>query len=594
MKQFLKMFFASFLAFVIGGVALIFVFAAVIAGLSKSFSSNESETEVLDKTVLVIDLENQIHELGMKNTFASFFGDAAYDASLYDIQTALRFAQTDNLVRGVLIKSGMSPNGQATLEQLRAALQAFRKSGKFVYAYGEVIPQKSYYLASVADSIYLNPAGFPELKGLATTLTFFKGSLEKLDVEPEIFYAGRFKSATEPFRTSEMSEPNRLQIRALQQSMWQSYLDAIAEHTHADTATIQQWVRAGSVQFPSDALTRRMVDRLAYWDEVEATIRMKLGLGFKAKIEYADVSDYAATVKTKAGASENKIALLVAEGEIVDGEANQDYEIASTDMVEEIQKIRNNDRIKAVVLRVNSPGGSALASDVIWRELQLLKAKKPLIVSMGDYAASGGYYISCNADSVFALPTTITGSIGVFSMFFNVEKMLNNKLGITIDEEKNAPYADFPTPTRTLTADERNRMQAFVDNIYNTFKSKVVAGRKMEPEMIDSVAQGRVWTGKDAYRLGLVDGLGGLDRAIAAAANRAGLKDYRVAAYPAPVDKFETILKRVNKSDMNVAFIQAQFAKEFGADLNWLRSIRSLKHMSGRAQMAMPFLIAVN
>lgn len=590
MKQFFKMFFASFLAIIISGVVLFGLFIASIASLSKAFSREEDgNAKVSEKTVLVMDLEDVIHERGMRNSFASITGDPAYQAGVYDLLKALKHAQTDSKVHGMLIKTSMSPNGQATLEQLREGLAQFRAAGKFVYAYGEVIPQKSYFLASVADSIFLNPAGFPELNGLSTQLAFFKGTLQKLDIEPEIFYAGKFKSATEPFRTDKMSEPNRQQIRALQRGIWDSYLMAISEHTRTDTGTIQQWVRNGSIQFASDAVRVRMVDRLAYWDEVEHTIRKKLGSKEKDEIAYTDVSEYASTVRTIGATGGDRIALLCAEGEIVDGESSEDYQIASSDFIEEVRKIRNNERIKAVVLRVNSPGGSALASDVIWRELQLLKARKPLIVSMGDYAASGGYYISSIADSIFAMPTTITGSIGVFSMFFSLEKMLNNKLGVTMDEEKNAPYAGFPSVAKTLNEGERKRMQSFVDTIYANFKSRVATGRKLSEATVDSIAQGRVWTGRDALTIGLVDGLGNLDRAFAAAAAKAKLKDYKISTYPSPTDRFEMLFKRMSDKNAQSAIVINQLKQELGTDISWMQQFSRLRRIRGKAQMAMPY-----
>jgi protease-4 len=282
---------------------------------------------------------------------------------------------------------------------------------------------------------------------------------------------------------------------------------------------------------------------------------------------------------------------LFAEGEIKDGESNDDYQIASQSIIKQIRKLRNNDKIKAVVLRVNSPGGSALASEVILRELQLLKAKKPLVVSMGDLAASGGYYISCQADSIFALPNTITGSIGVFGMMFNFENTLKNKLGVTFDGVKTAPYADFPNATRAMTPDEASRMQRSVDNIYSIFKSRVAAGRKIDPVMVDSIAQGRVWTGTDALQIHLVDALGDLPRAVKSAASIAKLSDYKIVTYPAPVDKFETLLKRINGNadEAAVKAMQSAMKSEMGEEYQWYKRLKSLKDMSGKAMMLLPF-----
>ena len=290
---------------------------------------------------------------------------------------------------------------------------------------------------------------------------------------------------------------------------------------------------------------------------------------------------------------DERIAILFAEGNINDGKSNDSYEIASEDFIEHIRKIKKNDKIKAVVLRVNSPGGSALASEVILRELQLLKAKKPLIVSMGDVAASGGYYISCQADSVFAMPNTITGSIGVFTMLFNTENLLKNKLGITFDEVKNAPYADFPTVLRPLTPVESKRMQASVDKIYHTFMNRVAKGRRIPENMVDSIAQGRVWSGTDAWRIGLIDGLGGIDRAIWSAAKKANLKNYQIVTYPQPVDKLEALMRRFGNSNVTASALQQAIAEGTGSDYDLIRQLKELKKMNGRAQMLMPFRIDI-
>ncbi len=590
MKQFFKMFFASFLAMFVAGVVLLLIFVGIIFSVTKSFTSdNNMPAETGSNAVLVIDLEKQIHEQGEMNSIASFTGDNALTPGLYTTTKAIRHAANDNNVKGILIKGMFSGNGMATSQQIRDAIIDFRKSNKFVYAYGEVISQSAYYVASAAEKVFLNPAGFPELKGLYTTLAFFKGTLDKLEIEPEIFYAGKFKSATEPFRAKEISEPNRKQIEAFQEDFWAEYLKAFAQHAHTDEATIDQLTKSGAVQFASDALRYHLVDDLFYWDQVEDLLRKKTGKSATAKVNYVEMANYAATMKAESSTGDNRIAVLFAEGNIVDGEANDAYQIASKDINKTIQKLRNNDKIKAVVLRINSPGGSALASDVILRELQLLKNKKPLIVSMGDLAASGGYYIACAADSIFALPTTITGSIGVFTMLFNSKQFLNNKLGITTDVVKNAPYADFPSLSKPLTPDEAAKMQAIVDTIYHTFKMRVVNGRHLAEADVDSIAQGRVWSGKDALDIYLVDALGGLDRAILSASRIAKLKTYDVVTYPEPVDKFEMMMQRLgNVNAFGSAYAMA-LKQELGEDYAYYKMVQELKTMNGKAQMTMPF-----
>jgi protease-4 len=336
-----------------------------------------------------------------------------------------------------------------------------------------------------------------------------------------------------------------------------------------------------------------MVARLAYHDEVERLLRSKTGRTEKEGVKYVSINDYADAVKGNEATGSGKIAVLFAEGEIVDGEQKDNIQIASKTLSEEIRKIRLNNKIKAVVLRVNSPGGSALASEVILRDLMLLQRKKPLIVSMGNYAASGGYYIACSADSIFALPNTITGSIGVFGMMFNVGKMMKNKLGVTFDDVKNAPYADFPTASRALTVDEGQRMQRSIDTIYARFKGRVAAGRRLAPEVVDSIAQGRVWTGSDALGIGLVDGLGGLDRAISSAAAKAGMSSWKIVTYPEPTDKLSTLMKRFNESTETRLAIRSAIKEELGAGYEWYEKVKGLQQMNGKALMAMPFVLTV-
>lgn len=592
MKQFFKMFFASFLAMVVMGVIAFAVVVGIIAGIASSASDKESK--IADNSILLIETGKLIHEQGESNSFAAFSGDMDYSPGLYDITKAIAHAKEDKKIKGILIKLNYSPNGWATLQQLRHSLEDFKTSRKFIYAYGEIIPQKTFYLASVADSIFLNPVGYSELKGLSSSLPFFKGTLSKLEVEPVIFYAGKFKSATEPFREEKISEANRQQIAELQASIWNEFTAAVGKHTGTGASAVNQLAVQGFIQFPSDALDHKLVDGLLYWDEVEQKMRAKTGRKPDEKLRYVDLGEYAGDVRSDKKLKDDRIAVLFAEGGISDGEQSGDYEVASEDFVQEIRKIKKNEKIKAVVLRVNSPGGSALASEVILRELQLLRQKKPIIVSMGDVAASGGYYIACQADSIFALPNTITGSIGVFTMLFNSEDLLRNKLGITFDEVKNAPYADFPTVTRALAPQENQRMQAGVDTIYSIFKRRVATGRRMPRAMVDSFAQGRVWSGTDAVRIGLVDGLGGLDRALASAAKKAGLSSYQVVTYPEPVDKFQSLMRQFKGVTVSSDLVKAVLIEKMAPEYEYIRQIRSFFSMNGKAQMAMPFKIAID
>jgi len=589
MKQFFKMFFASLLAMIVAGVIVFGVIIGLIVSAVSKSAKDKNEVKVAANSVLVIDLAKTFHEQGQSNSFAILNNEDTYNAGLYEASNAIIAAKNDHNISGIFIKLSPMPNGWATAQQLRQAILAFKTSGKFVYAYGENITQGAYYVASAADSIFVNPVGDVELKGLSTTIPFFKGTLDKLELQPEIFYAGKFKSATEPFRAEKMSEPNRQQTTEFMTDFWNQFVGAVAAHTHTDPAMVNQWAQTGAIQFPEDALKYKLIDGLYYWDQVEQRMRQKTGTKDDKDIKYVSLNDYVNNVKNNRTLNDNKIAVLFAEGDIVDGNSREDYQIASRDIVKEIRKLRKNDKIKAVVLRVNSPGGSALASEVILRELQLLKQKKPLIVSMGNYAASGGYYISCQADSIFAMPNTITGSIGVFTMMFNTSNLLKNKLGVTFDGVKNAPYADFPTAIRPLTADEGQRMQNQIDHIYGIFKSRVSLGRRLSAVNVDSIAQGHVYSGTRALQLGLVDGLGNLERAIASAAKLANVKSYQVTTYPEAIDKFEAILRRFKNKDAVDAMAKAMIENEAGTDFKYYKQVKALRDIDGKAMMAMPF-----
>lgn len=364
------------LAMIVTAVIIVGVVVGLIVGAVSRSRSPESEVRVASNSVLVIDLNNTFHEQGERNSLAAFNGDNAYRAGLYDALKSIDHAKDDNNIKGILLKLSGTPNGWATLQQLRAALVDFRASKKFIYAYGEGISQGAYFVASAADSVFLNPVGDVELKGFATVLAFFKGTLDKLEVQPEIFYAGKFKSATEPFRAYEMSPENRQQISEFQSDFWDEFVTAVAQHAKTDTATVKQLAVTGAIQFPQDALQHKLVDGLLYWDQVEQRMKAKTGTEEKEDIKYIGIDDYAENVRASRKMRDNRVAVLFAEGTIVDGEGQEQYQVASKDMAEQIRKIAKNDKVKAVVLRVNSPGGSALASEVILRELELLKQKK--------------------------------------------------------------------------------------------------------------------------------------------------------------------------------------------------------------------------
>ncbi|MCC6186310.1 MAG: signal peptide peptidase SppA [Chitinophagaceae bacterium] len=593
MKQFFKMFFASLLGVIVASVIAIGLFIGAIIGLASSAVSSKSEEKVSVKenSVLQLDLSESFHEQGEENSF-SFMGrgGGASEAGVYEIANAMQAASKDDKIKGLFIKLAPSPNSFATLQQIRDAVLVFKKSGKFVYAYGESVTQGALYVSSAADSVFVNPAGDVELKGLASSLSFFKNTLAKLEVEPQIFYAGKFKSATEPFREEKMSEPNRQQIAAIQSDIWNEMIVAVAQHAKMEPEAINALAQSGAIQFPADALNYKLIDGVKYWDEVETMMKGKLKVKAEKDLSFASLNDYAIKKEDEDNKSDdNRIAVIFAEGQISDGEATDDYQITDVSMAKSIRTVRNNDKIKAVVLRINSPGGSARASEIILRELQLLHKQKPIVVSMGDVAASGGYYIACAADSIFAMPTTITGSIGVFSMMFNTQKLMTNKLGITFDEVKNAPFADFPNGTRAMNVAEVAMMQRSVDSIYALFKRRVANGRKMSEADVDSIAQGRVWTGIAAKRNGLVDDLGNLDRAIKSAASLAKIKDYEIRTYPEKVDKLKTLLKMFKGNSSAQDALAKAVVKEVAGENKDLIMLKNLSKMNGQNMMLLPF-----
>jgi len=517
-----------------------FILAGVIA-----LSSGESKVRTVENSVLHLNLENVvIVEQGVEDelaipTFGSF-GNVP-TIGLDQLKRAIKTARTDDNIKGIYLQAGGVAAGQSMLSELRDELQAFKDAGKFIVSYSEVLTEMGYYLSSVADEIYLNPLGAIEFNGLSSEMVFMKGLFEKIEVQPVIFRVGEFKSAVEAFTLDKMSEENRLQTEAYLQDLNDHTLRHIASSRSIDFERLKEINDQMLVKDPKDAVELGLIDGLWYDDQVKDLLRDKLGLGEDEDIASINVTNINKTAKSENRLSRNRIAVIIADGEIVSGEA--DGVISSEKFLREIREARKDDDIKAIVLRVNSPGGSVLASEVIWRELSEAQKQKPLIASMSDVAASGGYYISAPADTIVAHPNTITGSIGIFGLWFNAQGLLNNKLGITTDVAKTGEFSDFMTPTRPLSEVEQKVIQRQVEDGYDVFISRVAEGRNMSKEAVMEVASGRVWSGLQAKEIGLVDVLGGLEDAIKIAAAKAGVEDdYRVLYFPEQKTMLEKLL----------------------------------------------------
>ena len=584
MRSFFKFFLAALLALVV----FTLIGFLILFGIAGSIASSEKAT-IASKSVLLLDLSRSFNDKKPDNTIARLSGDRdIFSASLYDVIRLLQYAKKDSSVRGIYIKCNENANGFAASEELRNALLDFRQSKKFIIAYGDMISQKAYFVASAADKIYCNPKGIIEWKGFASQLFFMKNALKKLEIEPQIFYDGKFKSATEPLREEKMTEANRLQTTVWLGDLYNRFLLTTAAARNIDTATLHQYANEYMIQTANDAVKYKLLDGVKYDDEVKDEIRKRLGIGRDDKIEFVQMGSYAEATDIKKYGSE-RIAVIYAEGDIVYGKGT-DGQVGSDEFRNLISKARTDKNVKAIVLRVNSPGGSALASEIIWRETMLTrKAGKPLVVSMGDVAASGGYYISCAADSIFAQPNTITGSIGVFGIVPNMQTFFKNKLGITFDQVKTAPNADIGSVTRPLTDGEKIIIQSEIDTIYHDFKTRVAEGRKKDMLFVDSIAQGRVWTGSRAMQIGLVDRMGGLDDAIACAAKLAKLTEYGLREYPEPASFWDLLKNNYSKTAKAKAIKEELNYNEYQLFLQ----LKRIRQMVGTAQTRLPFDIVV-
>jgi protease IV len=586
MLQFLK----YVLATIIGLFLFFIVSFFIMVGIGSAFSSSNETTEVKESSVLKLDLNASISEISAKaDPFEEIFGEGPARIGLNQIKTTLANAKIDPKIKAISIKLEYPMAGFATLKEIRDALIDFKKSGKPIYTYAELMTEKAIYLASVADKSYLNPAGGLEFNGLDSEITFLKGMFDKVGVKPIIFKVGDFKSAVEPYTRSDMSPENKLQVNSYLNSIANQMYGEISKSRNIPRTELDNILNKALIQSPEDAVKYKLITNVGYEDEFEDAIRGAMGLKKDAKITYIKYGTYKdAKSLLKEGSRDNRIAVIVAEGEIISGEGNNTT-IGSESFLKEIRKARKDKKIKAIVLRINSPGGSALASDVMWREIQLTKKVKPVIASMGNVAASGGYYMAMGCDTIVAQPNTITGSIGVFGMLFNAKELMNNKLGITFDGVKTHDFADSPSLTREMSDAEKMLIQNSVNQIYEQFTSKAAQGRKMPIEKLKSVASGRVWTGEQAKENGLVDVLGGIDQAIEIAAKKANLKkeDYQVKYYPYPKSDFEQIMDRISKKQED-----AKIKEYLGVFAPLAEEFKSLQRME-KIQARLPYSLEI-
>lgn len=534
MKEFFRSFFASLLAFFVFCVLLFFIIGGIVAGISQSFDKKEKALE--PNSVLRLDLNYEIPEqtqTGLPSGFGLLNYNADHGLGLNSILANIKHAERDADIKGIYIQLGINPNSYATLQEVRDALEDFKRvSGKFIIAYGEVVTQNSYYLGSVADKMYLNPSGAVDFKGLSAQLSFYKGTMDKLGIKTQVFYDGKFKSATEPYRMEKMSEENRLQLEEFLNSLFNENLKEISASRKMEVEKFKTIADSLLAWYPAEAVRVGLFDGLKYYDEVETEMKSMSGLSADKDLPVVAMKDYSSSYTQKAASSnDGKIAIVYADGTIIDGEGDNGY-LGSTNFKETMEAVRKDKSIKAVVLRVNSPGGSAVASDQMWREIEITKKDKPVVVSMGDYAASGGYMISCNADKIYAQPNTLTGSIGVFLIVPEISDFMENKIGITFDTAQTSTYADFPSITRPFTPREQFILQSGVDSTYLNFKRMVAEGRHMSVDQVEAIAQGRIWIGAKAKEIGLVDEIGGIDEAVQGAKKLAGISAYEVVEYP--------------------------------------------------------------
>ncbi len=588
MKSFLKTFFACLLAF---GLLFFFVFVFLIGGL---MSGGSKAPKLEANSVLNLTLKGEITDRAYNNPFRNLSPISALtgsitDAStigLFELKEVLKYAKTDDHIKGIYLNLDEMQGHPATMFDLRKALEDFKESKKFIYAYSNSTPEFNLLLNTTADKFYINPLGECEFDGFAMQMDYYKGLMDKLGVEYKVFYVGEYKSATEGLRRTDMSPEDRLQRTELLNDIAGGYLEALQQSTKISVDSLKGMQNNLSVMDANDAVKYGLASGIRYEDEVKDEIKTKLGYKKSDELKTITYDKYKEIVKNKMKTgNDNKIAVLYAEGEINDSK-EEDGVIGGEAFVKIIQKLEKDNAVKGVVLRVNSPGGSAFASEQIYHAIKKLKAKKPVVVSMGDYAASGGYYISADADRIIAQPNTITGSIGIFGMIPNIRKALNDKVGVTFDEVKTAQHSNFFNVTNDWDDVELRKVQQHIEVGYSIFLDRVAKGRKMDTAAVNKIARGRVWTGQDGIKIGLVDELGGLDLAVKRVKELAKIKEADVVAYPKSKTLMESIMSGFfgNHEDDE----QTKLLKNITPQLFYLKQIERIQS-SGVYQYKMPY-----
>lgn len=585
--NFFKQVLATITGILITSIILFFLFLVFIGVLVQQ-SSQPTTTVAPAKSVLYLSLDYNIVEKTESNPLGDLnlpLYNVEKSIGLNDIIARIKAAKTDDNIKGIYLNPASVGVGFASLKAIRDALLDFKESKKFIIAYSEGYSQKAYYLSTVADSIYINPQGSLDFRGLSSSVVFMKEAMDKLGVEMQVIKVGTYKSAVEPFMLNEMSPANREQVTSYLGSIYDSFLVDIANSRKQSVDSLKGIADEYRIRNADDAVRYKFVDGKLYKDELLSELKKRLDVAEDKDISSISILNYSGSSKVNSSAA--KIAVLYAYGDIVDGEGTVG-QIGGDKLSRQIRKLRRDKDIKAVVLRVNSGGGSALASDIIWREVELTKKEKPVIVSMGDYAASGGYYIAAAADSIFAESNTLTGSIGVFGLIPNFKGLLNNKLGIHIDEVNTGKFSSLMSnPDKPLSAEERSIIQMEVNRTYSTFMERVANGRKMPVAEVDSIGQGRVWTGKQALELGLVDAIGNLQRAITAAAGKAKLKDYQILELPEKEEPFASILS--SSKDKVKMWL---FGEELGEYQKYLLDVSKVLKNTG-IQARLPYSIEI-